>query len=75
MRRSLAVGALAVAIIGAGASPAWAGGGTDSGGGDWVPVEQLIPEYYQPSDVNACGTTVTVSVGDVHEVEARETVL
>ena len=75
MRRSLAVGALAVALIGAGASPAWAGGETDPGGGEWMPVEQLVPEYYSPSDVDACGTTVTVSSGDVREVEARQHLL
>jgi hypothetical protein len=75
MRRSLAVGALAAAIIGTGASPAWAGDGEDSGGGEWVPVEQLIPDYYGTTETNACGTTVTVAAGDVREVEVRETVL
>jgi hypothetical protein len=75
MRRSLAVGALAAAIIGAGANPAWAGGGEDSGGGEWVPVEQVIPDYYASSETNACGSTITVSAGDVREVEVRETVL
>jgi hypothetical protein len=75
MRRSLAVGALAAAVIGAGASPAWAGSGEDSGGGQWVPVEQLIPDYYAPLETNACGSTITISSGDVREVEVRETVL
>ncbi len=75
MRRSLAVGALAAAVIGAGASPAWAGTEEGSGGGEWVPVEQLVPGYYATTETSACGTTVTVAAGDVREVEARETVL
>jgi hypothetical protein len=75
MRRSLAAGALAAALIGAGAGPAWAGNGEDSGGGEWVPVEQLVPDYYATTETNACGSTITIAAGDVREVEARETVL
>jgi hypothetical protein len=69
---------LLVAVASAGlpltASPAWAHDTAPEGSGDWVPVEQLRPDYYEPFSGPACGTTVTVSSGDVREVEARETV-
>jgi hypothetical protein len=70
MRRSLAVGALAAAIIGAGASPAWAGG-DDQGGGGFVPVETVRPGYYDAVEAQACGDTLTIEGGDVREVEIR----
>ena len=45
------------------------------GSGDWTPMEELDPAYYDPIDIEACGTTVTLSAGDVTEVEGRETAL
>jgi hypothetical protein len=74
MRRSLAVGALAAAIVGVGASPAWAGE-DDGGGGEFVPIETVIPEYYDAFDVQACGDTLTIEAGDVREVEIRTVTL
>lgn len=69
MRRSLAVDALAAAIVGVGASPAWAG--ESERGGDFVPVETVVPDCYDSYEVPACGDTVTVDAGDVREVEIR----
>jgi hypothetical protein len=70
MRRSVAVGALAAAIVGAGASPAWAGG-AGSGGAGFVPIETVVPGYYDPLETQACGDTVTVDSGDVRETQIR----
>jgi hypothetical protein len=70
MRRSTAVCGLTAAFLGLGASPALAGGtGSEAG---WVPIEQLQPDYYQPFDVPACGSTVTIAAGSVREVQERE---
>jgi hypothetical protein len=74
MRRSLAVGALAAAIVGVGASPAWAGG-DGSSGGEFVPVETVVPDYYDSFETQACGDTITVAAGDVREVEIRSVTL
>ncbi|WP_448627386.1 hypothetical protein [Geodermatophilus sp. URMC 64] len=70
MRRSLAVGALSAVLVGASAGPALAHSGDDDGGG-FVPVETVIPEYYDPVEFEACGTTVRLESGDVREVEVR----
>jgi len=40
-----------------------------------VPLEELRPDAFQPVDIEACGTTVTLSPGDVQDAEGRETVL
>ncbi len=48
---------------------------TPGNGGDWVPIEELRPDFYDPVDISACGTTVTMSTGDVADVEGRETTL
>ncbi len=45
------------------------------GSGPWLPAEELDPAFYDPIDIEACGTTVTVAIGDVREAEGRETVL
>ena len=45
------------------------------GSGPWLPAEELDPAIYDPIDIEACGTTVTVAIGDVREAEGRETVL
>ncbi len=74
MRRSLAVSALAASIVGLGASPAWAHGGEEEPSGGWVPVETVIPDYYEPFEIEACDSTITVEAGDVREVEVHETV-
>jgi hypothetical protein len=67
-----------VIVAGAGvsltASPAWAHSDEPDGGG-WVPIEELRPDFYDPQDVEACGTTVTLTTGDVADVEGRETTL
>jgi hypothetical protein len=78
MRRTARAGVV-VAAAAAGtvfaASPAWAhdDGGPPEGSGDWVPIEELRPDYYDPVDIAACGTTVTMTTGDEADVEARET--
>jgi hypothetical protein len=41
----------------------------------WVPIEELRPGFYDPLDISACGTTVTITTGDVADVEGRETTL
>jgi hypothetical protein len=59
------------------ASPVWAHPGTAAPDDDagWVPIEELRPDYYGPVDISACGTTVTITTGDVADVEGRETTL
>ena len=57
-------------------SPAWAHDDSPpEGSGPWLPAEELDPTVYDPIDIEACGTTVTVAIGDVREAEGRETVL
>ena len=57
-------------------SPAWAHEDSPpEGSGPWLPAEELDPTVYDPIDIEACGTTVTVAIGDVREAEGRETVL
>ena len=59
------------------ASPAGAhvdGAAPDDDAG-WVPIEELRPGFYDPLDITACGTTVTITTGDVADVEGRETTL
>ncbi|MGY1617632.1 hypothetical protein ACI797_12910 [Geodermatophilus sp. SYSU D00691] len=72
MRRSLTVGAVAAVLVGMGSGPALADPGGNGGGG-FVPVETLIPNYYDGFEIEACGTTVLVEPGDVREVEVRQT--
>jgi hypothetical protein len=73
MRRSLAVTALAVAVVGLGSSPAYAhGGGDPRGEGEFVPAD---PADYPPVEFEACGSVITLSNGDVFEVEERVTEL
>jgi hypothetical protein len=71
------VGVVVAAIGGATltASPALAHDAPPQGSGEWIPVEELRPGYYDSVDVAACGTTVTVATGDQADVEARETPL
>ncbi|PRY51710.1 hypothetical protein LY71_10180 [Geodermatophilus tzadiensis] len=59
------------------ASPAWAhaGGTAPDDDAGWVPIEELRPGFYDPVDISACGTTVTLATGDVADVEGRETTL
>jgi hypothetical protein len=58
------------------ASPASAHTAPSEDGGDgWVPVETLRSDYYDPVDIAACGTTITMTTGDVSDVEARESTL
>jgi hypothetical protein len=57
------------------ASPAGAhgeGAAPDDDAG-WVPIEELRPGFYDPVEISACGTTVTITTGDVADVEGRET--
>lgn len=57
------------------ASPALAHDDTPEGSGEWLPIEELRPGFYDPIDIEACGTTVTSSTGDEADVEGRETIL
>src|SRR3712207_5957829 len=77
MRRSTRAGVIVCAAVGATltASPALAHDGNPEGSGPWVPIEELQPGFYDPVDIEACGTTVTMTTGDVAEVEGRETPL
>jgi hypothetical protein len=43
------------------------------GSGPWLPAEELDPAFYDPIDIEACGTTVTMSPGDERDVETRQT--
>lgn len=63
---------LALAFTG-GAPPAAIGHDEKSheNSGGFVPVPA---EYYDPIDISACGTTVTLTSGDVREVEMKEKV-
>lgn len=74
MRRSLTVTALAVAVVGLGSSPAsaWDGDGDSRGEGDFLPAD---PANYPPVQFEACGSVITISNGDVFEVEERFTEL
>ena len=70
MRRVLVGTAAAVLVLSGGAaSAADAPPGGDDG---WEPVPE---EYYASVEVEACGSTVTISGGDVREVEQRQEVL
>src|SRR3712207_4483398 len=77
MRRTARAAVIVAAAAGTvfAASPAWAhdDGGPPEGSGDWVPIEELRPGFYDPVDIAACGTTVTMTTGDEADVEARET--
>ncbi len=66
MRRISIVSAMALSILGLGASPALAH--DDEG---WVPVSE---DYYAPIEAEVCGDTVLIEGGDVREAEMRETV-
>jgi hypothetical protein len=76
MRSSTRAGVVLAAAVGATltASPALAHDTTPpESSGDWVPIEELRPGFYDSVDVSACGTTVTITTGDEADVEARET--
>jgi hypothetical protein len=77
MRRSTRAGVVVAATVGAilTASPALAHDAPPKGNGDWVPVEELRPGFYDPVEISACGTTVTITTGDEADVEGRETPL
>ena len=71
MRRVLVGTAAAVMVLSGGvASAADAQPPGDDEG--WVPVPE---EFYDPVDVEACGSVVTVAGGDVREAELRQQVL
>lgn len=71
MRRVLVGTATAVMVLSGGvASAADAQPPGDDEG--WVPVPE---EFYEPVDVEACGSVVTVTGGDVREAEQRQQVL
>ncbi|MGY1762274.1 hypothetical protein ACI79G_15235 [Geodermatophilus sp. SYSU D00779] len=71
MRRVLVGTAAAVMVLSGGAASAADAQppGDDEG---WVPVPE---EFYAPVDVEACGSVVTVTGGDVREAEVRQQVL
>ncbi|MGY1606581.1 hypothetical protein [Geodermatophilus sp. SYSU D00700] len=74
MRRAFTIGVLAAAFVGSGAAPALAHGGADEvDDAGFVPVEEVIPDYYAPVSFQACESTVTLESGDVREVEVRVT--
>ena len=71
MRRVLVGTAAAVMVLSGGvASAADAQPPGDDEG--WVPVPE---EFYEPVDVEACGSVVTIVGGDVREAELRQQVL
>ncbi len=71
MRRVLVGTAAAVMVLSGGVASA---ADTQPPGDDegWVPVPE---EFYEPVDVEACGSVVTVTGGDVREAELRQQVL
>ncbi len=77
MLRATRAGVVVAAAVGATltASPALAHDTAPEGNGEWTPIEELDPAFFDPVDIAACGTTVTMSTGDVADVEGRETTL
>ena len=71
MRRVLVGTAAAVMVLSGGVASA---AEAQPPGGDegWVPVPE---EFYDPVDVEACGSVVTIAGGDVREAELRQQVL
>lgn len=71
MRRVLVGTAAAVMVLSGGVASA---ADTQPPGDDegWVPVPE---EFYEPVDVEACGSVVTITGGDVREAELRQQVL
>jgi len=71
VRRVLVGTAAAVMVLSGGVASA---ADTQPPGDDegWVPVPE---EFYEPVDVEACGSVVTVTGGDVREAELRQQVL
>jgi hypothetical protein len=70
VRRVLVGTAAAVVILSGGAASAAETQPPDDEG--WVPVPE---EFYDPVDVEACGSVVTIVGGDVREAELRQQVL
>jgi hypothetical protein len=71
VRRVLVGTAAAVMVLSGGVASA---ADTQPPGDDegWVPVPE---EFYEPVDVEACGSVVTITGGDVREAELRQQVL
>jgi hypothetical protein len=69
--RRVLVGTAAVMVLSGGVASA---ADTQPPGDDegWVPVPE---EFYEPVDVEACGSVVTITGGDVREAELRQQVL
>ena len=72
MRRVLVGTATAVMVLSGGAASAAETQPPPGGDEGWVPVPE---EFYDPVDVEACGSVVTVAGGDVREAELRQQVL
>jgi hypothetical protein len=77
MRRSLAIGTLTLSIVALTSGSALATGddtghGNGDGNGHGGRFEPIDPAFYdQVVEVPACGTTVTITAGDVRDVEER----
>ena len=71
MRRIL-VGTAATVMVLSGGVTAAADAQPPGGDEGWVPVPE---EFYDPVDVEACGSVVTIAGGDVREAELRQQVL
>lgn len=78
MRRSSAIGALTTLFVGLTTGSALATDDQpapdpqDPGQGQWEPVD---PAYYDAVQAESCGSVVTITAGDVREVEQRVTEL
>jgi preprotein translocase subunit SecB len=79
MRRSLAIGTLTTLLVGLTGGSALATGdhpapdAEDAGPGQWAPVD---PAYYEEAiQAEACGSIVTITAGNVREIEERVTEL
>ena len=70
--RKVLVGTAAAAMVLSGGVASAAEDPAAGGDDDWAPVPE---EYWAPFDLEICGSTVTITGGDVREAEVRTEVL
>lgn len=70
--RKVLVGTAAAAMVLSGGVASAAEDPVDDGDDGWAPVPE---EYWAPFDLEICGSTVTITGGDVREAEVRTEVL
>ena len=70
--RKVLVGTAAAAMVLSGGAASAAEDPAAGGDDGWTPVPE---EYWAPFDLEVCGSTVTITGGDVREAEVRTEVL